>query len=212
MRGWLRYFALNAQVRTGVSGWVLVLAIIAAAAAAAAVVFLLVAAFVWLADVYDSLIAGVVLGCAFALIALIALVACLMTRRRNMERARLELAARSNTSWLDPKLVAVGVQIGQAIGWRRLAALGALAVLAGAAAKEWSGRARFGNSLYAMIPGSTKKNGITICRNPAVTTPTRAFHSSFAPRQRCTMCWLVQLYQMPTLRKLVNTPVNGNSS
>jgi hypothetical protein len=31
-------------------------------------------------------------------------------------------------------------QIGQAIGWRRLAALGALAVLAGAAAKEWSGR------------------------------------------------------------------------
>ena len=135
MRGWLRYFALNAQVRTGVSGWVLVLAIIAAA-----VVFLLVAAFVWLADVYDSLTAGVVLGCAFALIALIALVACLMTRRRNMERARLELAARSNTSWLDPKLVAVGVQIGQAIGWRRLAALGALAVLAGAAAKEWSGR------------------------------------------------------------------------
>jgi len=82
------------------------------------------------------------LGCAFALIALIALVACLMTRRRNMERARLELAARSSTSWLDPKLVAVGVQIGQAIGWRRLAALGALAVLAGAAAKEWSARAK----------------------------------------------------------------------
>src|ERR1700746_1765408 len=116
MRGWLRYFALNAQVRTGVSGWVLVLAIIAAAAAAAAVVFLLVAAFVWLADVYDSLTAGVVLGCAFALIALIALVACLMTRRRNMERARLELAARSSTSWLDPKLLGVGGQIRPAVG------------------------------------------------------------------------------------------------
>ena len=72
----------------------------------------------------------------------IALVACLMTRRRNMERARLELAARSSTSWLDPKLVAVGVQIGQAIGWRRLASLAALAVLAGAAAKEWSARAK----------------------------------------------------------------------
>jgi len=139
MRGWLRYFALNAQVRTGVSGPVLVLAIIAAAAAVAAVIFLLVAAFVWLADLYDSLTAGVVLGCAFALIALIALVACLMTRRRNMERARLELAARSS-NWFDPKLVAVGLQIGQAIGWRRLASLAALAVLAGAAAKEWSGR------------------------------------------------------------------------
>ena len=142
MRGWLRYFALNAQIRTGVSGWVLVLAIIAAAAAAAAVVFLLVAAFVWLADLYDALTAGVVLGCAFALIALIALVACLMTRRRNMQRARVELAARSSTSWLDPKLVAVGVQIGQAIGWRRLASLAALAVLAGGLAKEWSARAK----------------------------------------------------------------------
>jgi MFS superfamily sulfate permease-like transporter len=139
MRGWLRYFALNAQVRTGVSGPVLVLAIIAAAAAAAAVIFLLVAAFVWLADLYDGLTAGVVLGCAFALIALIALVACLMIRRRNMERARLELAAR-NSNWFDPKLVAIGLQIGQAIGWRRLASLAALAVLGGALAKEWSGR------------------------------------------------------------------------
>src|SRR6516164_6833471 len=74
MRGWLRCFALNAQVRTGVSGWLLAWALIAAAAAAAAAVFLLVAAFVWLADRYGSLTAGVVLGCAFALIALIALV------------------------------------------------------------------------------------------------------------------------------------------
>src|SRR5262249_59344264 len=88
------------------------------AAAVAAVIFLLVAAFVWLADLYDALTAGVVLGCAFALIALIALVACLMTRRRNMERARLELAAPSGTSWFDPKLVAIGLQIPQAIGWR----------------------------------------------------------------------------------------------
>jgi len=142
MRGWLRYFALNAQVRTGVSGGVLLWALIAAAAAVVAAGFLLVAAFVWLADRYDSLTAGVVLGCAFALIALIALLACLMIRRRNMERARLELAARSSTSWLDPKLVAVGVQIGQAIGWRRLASLAALAVLAGGLTKEWSARAK----------------------------------------------------------------------
>src|SRR5438132_13249 len=142
MRGWLRYFALNAQVRTGLSAAVLTWAIVAAAGAAGAVVFLLVALFVWLAQLYGALIAAVALGCAFVLIALIALAVCLMTRRRNMERARLELAARSSTSWLDPKLVAVGVQIGQAIGWRRLAALGALAVLAGAAAKEWSARAK----------------------------------------------------------------------
>src|SRR5215510_2645903 len=140
MRGWLRYFALNAQVRTGLSAAVLICAIIAAVAAVGAAIFLLVALFVWLADIYDGVIAGVVIGCAFALIALIAVLAALMTRRRNMERARLELAARSSTSWLDPKLVAVGLQIGQAIGWRRLASLAALGVLAGALAKEWSAR------------------------------------------------------------------------
>jgi predicted MFS family arabinose efflux permease len=36
--------------------------------------------------------------------------------------------------------VAIGLQIGQAIGWRRLASVAALAVLAGAVAKEWPGR------------------------------------------------------------------------
>ena len=139
MRGWLRYFALNAQLRTGLSAAVLISAIIAAVAAVGAATFLLVALFVWLADLYDGVIAGVVIGCAFALIALIALLAALMTRRRNMERARVELAAR-RSNLFDPKLAAVAMQIGQAIGWRRLASLVALAVLAAGVSKEWSGR------------------------------------------------------------------------
>ncbi len=139
MRGWLRYFALNAQLRTGLSAAVLISAIIAAVAAVGAATFLLVALFVWLADLYDGVIAGVVIGCAFALIALIALLAALMTRRRNMERARVELAAR-RSNLFDPKLAAVAMQIGQTIGWRRLASLVALAVLAAGVSKEWSGR------------------------------------------------------------------------
>src|SRR5260370_19010074 len=122
MRGWLRYFALNAQLRTGLSAAVLISAIIAAVAAVGAATFLLVALFVWLGDLYDGVIAGVVIGCAFALIALIALLAALMTRRRNMERARVELAAR-RSNLFDPKLAAVAMQIGQAIGWRRVASL-----------------------------------------------------------------------------------------
>src|SRR2546428_8317764 len=130
MRGWLRYFALNAQLRTGLSAAVLISAIIAAVAAVGAATFLLVALFVWLADLYDGVIAGVVIGCAFALIALIALLAALMTRRRNMERARVELAAR-RSNLFDPKLAAVAMQIGQAIGWRRLCSLiGSAALLA----------------------------------------------------------------------------------
>jgi len=139
MSGWLRYFALNAQSRTGLSAAVLTWAIIAAVAAVGAAIFLLVALFIWLADIYDGFTAGVVLGCAFALIALIGLIACLMIRRRNMERARLELAARSS-SWFDPKFLAVAAQIGQTIGWRRLASLAALAILAAGVTREWSGR------------------------------------------------------------------------
>ena len=141
MSGWLRYLALRAQVRTGVSNPVVICAIIAAMAAMVAIVFFLIAAFIWLADRYDALIAGVVMGCVFLVIALVALIACLLIRRRNMERARLELAARSsNANWLDPKLMATAFQVGQAIGWRRLASLAAVAVLAAALAREWTGR------------------------------------------------------------------------
>src|SRR5665213_527275 len=74
----------------------------------------------------------------------------------------------------------------------------------------WSGRWRWGKSLNAAMPGKMKKKGVMIWRKPAQTTPIRAFHSSLAPRTRCTICWLVQLYQMPTVRKPVKTPVNGN--
>lgn len=140
MSGWLRYLALRAQVRTGVSNPVVIWAIIAAMTAMVAIVFFLIAAFIWLADRYDAFVAGVVMGCAFLVIALIALVACLLIRRRNMERARLELAARSsNANWLDPKLMAMGFQIGQTIGWRKLASLAAVALLAAGLAREWSG-------------------------------------------------------------------------
>jgi hypothetical protein len=140
MSGWLRYFVLRAQASTGFSSPILVWAVIAAVAAVVAAVFLLVAAFVWLSDLYDGLVAGLLLGGLFALIALIALVTAVLIRRRNMERARLELASRSATSFLDPKLMAVGMQIGQTIGWRRIAALVAVAVLAAGLAQEWSGR------------------------------------------------------------------------
>ena len=142
MSGWLRHFALSAQVRTGYSSQVVVWAIIAAIAATVASVFLLIAVFVWLADRYGSLTAGLVLGGVFIVVALIALIACVVTRHRNMERARLELAARNSAGagWLDPKLLGVGFQIGQAIGWRKLAALAAVGLLSAGLAKEWFGR------------------------------------------------------------------------
>src|SRR5215831_12478801 len=104
MSGWLHYFTLKAQARAGMSAQVVVWGIIAAVAAVVALVFFLVAAFIWLADRYDPLTAGLVLGGVFVVVALIALIVCLLVRGRNMERARLELAARSSTGFLDPKL------------------------------------------------------------------------------------------------------------
>src|SRR5262245_55100872 len=145
MSGWLRYFVLRAQASTGFSTPIVVWAVVAVVAAVVAAIFLLVAAYVWLSDVYDGLVAGLLLGGLFALIALIALVTAVLVRRRNMERARLELASRSSSSFLDPKLMAVGVQVGQAIGWRRIAALAAVAVLAAGVAQEWSGRKKSGD-------------------------------------------------------------------
>jgi hypothetical protein len=139
MSGWLRYFTLKAQASTGLSSGIAIWAILAVIAALVAVIFLLVAAFVWLSDLYDGLVAGLVLGGLFALIALIALLTCVLIRRRNMERARLALAARSSTNWLDPQLLAVGMQMGRAIGWGRLVSLAAVALLAAGLAKEWSG-------------------------------------------------------------------------
>jgi hypothetical protein len=140
MGGWLRYFTLNAQARTGFSPQVIIWAVIAAVSAALALIFLCLVVFLWLAERYDPVIAGSLLCFFFVLVALLALLAGVLARRRNKERARLELSARSQAGWFDPKLMAVGMQVGQAIGWRRLISLAAVAVLAAGLAKEWSGR------------------------------------------------------------------------
>jgi hypothetical protein len=142
MGGWLRQIALNAQVRAGLSADSVMWAAVAATASTVALIFLLIAAFIWLSDRYDTVIAGLVLGIIFLVVALIAIFACVVVRRRNIERARLELEVRrsANANLLDPKLMAVGYQVGQAIGWRRLASLAAVGLLAAGLAKEWLGR------------------------------------------------------------------------
>jgi|ERR1700704_78191 hypothetical protein len=143
MSGWLRYLTLKAQISTGLNTRIAIWAIIAIIAAVVTLVFLLVAAFVWLSDLYDGVIAGLVLAAVFAVIAAVAAVACVMIRRHTMESARLELAARSSAApLLDPKLLGMGYQIGQTIGWRKLISLAAVGLLAAGLAREWAGRDR----------------------------------------------------------------------
>jgi hypothetical protein len=60
------------------------------------------------------------------------------------------LAARKQTVWLDPKLVAGAVQAGRAVGWHRFVPLLALGILAATVGMEWSSRSK---------PASNEQNG-----------------------------------------------------
>jgi hypothetical protein len=139
MGDWLRHIALNAKARTGFGPQLIAWFLIAVVSLALAVGFLCAAAFVWLASRYDAVTAGLTLGGVFLLIAIIAAIAGWITRLRNMERARRELAARSHANWLDPKFLAIGIEIGRTLGWRRIMTLAAAGLFAAGVAKEWFG-------------------------------------------------------------------------
>jgi hypothetical protein len=147
MGDWLRHIALNAKARTGFGPTLVVWFLVALVSLALALGFFCAAAFVWLASRYDGVTAGLILGGGFLILALLAAFAGWMTRRHNIAQARLELAARSHAGWLDPKFLAVGMEIGRTLGWRRLATLAAVGVLAAGLGKEWfgSGAKRSGN-------------------------------------------------------------------
>src|ERR1700722_6807048 len=110
MGGWLRHIALSAKARTGFGPQPVVCCLIALVSLGLALGFLCIAVYVWLASRTDAVTAGLLLAGVFLLIAIIAAVAAWVARRRNIERARLELAARSHAGWLDPKFLAVGLE------------------------------------------------------------------------------------------------------
>jgi len=145
MGGWLRYLELQAKVKTGLSSGVAVWAIIAAVASVVTFGFILLTAFIWLAERYSPLTAALILTGFFLLVSIIALIACMLARNSTVKRARVQLAARSNTPWLDPRYFSVGLQVVRAIGWRRIVPLFAVGVIAAGLAREWAGsRARDG--------------------------------------------------------------------
>ena len=91
----------------------------------------------WLAARFGAEVASFILAGVFLLVAIMAVLAAVMTRRHNVAIARRELAARSPAHWLDPRLMSVGIQVGRAVGWRRIVSLVALGVFAAGLAKEW---------------------------------------------------------------------------
>jgi hypothetical protein len=146
MGDWLRHIALNAKARTGFGPALIVWFAIVLISLVLALGFFCAAAFVWLASRYDGVTAGLILGGGFLILALLAAFAGWLARRHNIAQARLELAARSQSGWLDPRLLTVGLEIGRTLGWRRLATLAAVAVLAAGLGKEWLGAGRRGQA------------------------------------------------------------------
>jgi hypothetical protein len=137
MGGLVRYLQLKAQAKIGFSAGVLIFGVLAALCAATTFILLVFAAFIWLAQRYSPLTAALVLCGFFLLLTVLAGIGSLMARRGTIANAESKLAARASSPLFDPKMLGVGLQIGRAVGWRRLVPLIAVAIIAGGLAREW---------------------------------------------------------------------------
>jgi hypothetical protein len=137
LTGLVQNLRLRAEARTGLSGAVVVFALIAATASLMAFVFFVFAAFIWLAERYSPLTAALIVAGAFVLIAILCALGAVLSQRRTSERAKRALALRSQSPFFDPATLGIALQIGRTIGLRRIAPLAAAGVLAAALAKEW---------------------------------------------------------------------------
>jgi hypothetical protein len=139
VKGFMREVRLALQSRTGASPGVFIALAIAVLAALTAFAFLCVAAYQWLTTLFGGVFAGLIVAGVFICIAAIAAMLSALARRRARDRAILERAARAHAgSWLlDPKLAAVALQVGRALGWQRVVPMALLGFLAAQWAREY---------------------------------------------------------------------------
>src|SRR5260370_9562137 len=142
MGGLRKYLALQAQTRTGLSAGLLIWAALVVVFGTLTAVFIPLIAFIWLAERFNPLIAAAALAGLFLLVTIVALICCLRSRRRMIERAELALAARRHTVWLHPKLLRRAIQASRTGGWRKLVPLPAVGLVAPARRMEWVGRGK----------------------------------------------------------------------
>jgi Putative Actinobacterial Holin-X, holin superfamily III len=105
-----------------------VMGMVAAIAAVAAFFFLCVGIFVWTQGHYDTVTACAVLAVLFAVIGTAAVTVIMVARRRAAERLKRS-ESRKSQIWLDPTVVAIGLQVVKALGPRRVASLAVLGAL-----------------------------------------------------------------------------------
>ena len=124
---------------------VVILTAVVLATGAGAAIWLSIAAFVWLAQRYDTVIAAVALAGAFLLISFAALFATIIAHRRSVAkvkaREKANAAAEQTPSWLlDPRMAAIGLEFGRMIGFKRLIPIAAVGILLALGSREWSPR------------------------------------------------------------------------
>lgn len=118
---------INSAIKTLVYG------VIAASAGCVAFLFAVIAAFLWVQQRYDTIIASGVVGGMFLLVAVIALISLSVARHRAARRQAREAAEEANAapSWLaDPAILLTAFQIARSIRFGRIIPL----ALAGIAA------------------------------------------------------------------------------
>src|SRR5258708_5546970 len=115
------------QATAGLAAWI--------AAAVLALVFAIVmfaaALFIYLADRYDALTASLILaGCFVALAAILVVPARYIQRRQQLAAAARRAAVAQSVAWMEPAILAAGLDLARLIGGRRAASLAAGAVAA----------------------------------------------------------------------------------
>ncbi len=144
IKGLINEQLLKLRLKTGFSSAIVIFAIVTWISTVIAVVFFLIAAFVWLSQRYDSVTAALIIAGIFLALAIISLLALVLTRGRNIDRARAELTLaatarqHSAVSWMDPKMLAMGVQVLSFMGLKRIVPIAAAGFLAATLGKEWA--------------------------------------------------------------------------
>jgi hypothetical protein len=109
-----------------------VLAAAAGAAGVAALFFFSLGGFLWLQQTYGTINASLVIGGAYALLAVIASVAVLVSQGRRTAAPRAAAAATATPQWwADPVLLTTGIEVVRLLGRRSVLPLAIAAVLAG---------------------------------------------------------------------------------
>lgn len=101
-------------------------------AIACALVMFAIALFIWLTHRYDALTASLILGAGFAALAFVFFLVALYIRSRNEQERRTMAARRAAESpaWMEPAILAAGLDLARLIGGRRTASIAAGAVAA----------------------------------------------------------------------------------